>query len=315
MDHLPDTLDWSRLQSFVTVADTGSLSAAARHMRLSQPTLGRQIRALEQDLGVALFVRKPRGLALTEAGAALLEPARRMQDAARNLALAAAGRSEDLAGTVRITASAFVSLHILPGILAAMRQSAPEIQIELVASDSSQNLLFREADIALRMFRPEQLDVVTRFLGELELGLFGATDYLDRRGRPQCLDDIAGHDMIGYDTQDDILRGMREIGMTADRSLFQLRCDDNGVIWQMIRAGCGLGFAQVNVAATDPRVERVMPDLPLPRLPVWLTAHEAVRRTPRLRRVWDLLADGIAPWLADAAANGAGPLDRPTTRR
>lgn len=305
MDKRTHSLDWSRLQAFAAVAETGSLSAAGRRLGMSQPTLGRHIKALEQELGVILFTRKPRGLALTEAGHDLVPAARTMQEAAGRLELSAAGRAEDMAGTVRLTASNFVSLHILPALAARIRQAEPEIQLELVPSDFSQNLLFREADIAIRMYRPAQLDIVTRFLGEAELGLFGARDYLDRRGCPETLEDLREHDLVGYDTDETILREMRRLGYPAERSWFALRSDDHNLLWELVKAGCGLGFAQIRVAELDPNVERLLPDLPLPALPVWLAAPEAMRRTPRIRRVWDLLADGLQPYLSAPKGRGS----------
>lgn len=290
--------DWSRLQAFVTVADTGSLSAAARRLGLSQPTLGRQIKALEGELGISLFIRQPRGLVPTEAALDLLPAARSMKEAAGRLELAAAGRSADIAGTVRLTASNVVSLHILPELLAGIRLAEPAIQIELVPSDRSQNLLFREADLAIRMYRPEQLDVVTQYLGDVELGLFAAKSYLDRRGRPARPEEIPDHDLVGYDADEALIRGMREMGLPAARDWFDLRCDDHNVLWALVRAGCGLGFGQVRIGEADPAVERLLPDLPLPSLPIWLTAPEAMRRTPRIRRVWELLAEGLRAHLA-----------------
>ncbi|WP_371685592.1 LysR family transcriptional regulator [Tropicimonas sp. IMCC6043] len=298
-------LDWSRLQAFAAVAETGSLTAAARQLGLSQPTLGRQIKALEDALGLSLFVRQPRGLVPTEVGLELLPAARAMREAAGRLALAAAGRSAEIAGTVRLTASNFVSLHILPGLLAGIRTAEPEIQIELVPSDQSRNLLFREADLALRMYRPEQLDVVTQYLGEIELGLFAAKTYLDRRGRPTRPEDLRHHDLVGYDADETLIRGMREMGLPAEQDWFDLRCDDHNVLWELIRAGCGLGFGQLRVGEADPLVERLLPELPLPSLPVWLTAPDAMRRVPRIRRVWDLLADGLRAHLAPPAGRGS----------
>ncbi len=305
MPYATPTPDWSRLHCFVAVAETGSLSAAARRLGLSQPTLGRQIKALEAELGTALFTRRPRGLEVTAAGLELLPAARAMQEAASRLALTAAGQAAEVAGTVRLTASAFVSMHILPPLLAELRQAEPEIQIELVPSDQSQNLLFREADIAIRMYRPQQLDIITRHLGEIELGLFGATRYLDRRGRPARAEDLGAHDLIGYDSDETILREMRAMGLPAERSWFVLRCDDHNVLWELVRAGCGLGFAQASIGEAEPGVERLLPELPLPALPVWLTAPEAMRRTPRIRRVWDFLAARLRPLLAPQKANGS----------
>ncbi len=299
MDKSLANLDWSLLQSFLAVAEEGSLSAAARRLGASQPTLGRQIRQVEQQLGVTLFTRKPRGLQLTDIGQALLPAARTMRDAAGQMALAAAGQEQQIKGTVRITASVFVSHHILPPIIAHIMQQEPDIAIELAPNDASENLLFREADIAIRMYRPTQLDVVAKHLGDLPLGVLGSVDYLNRRGRPDTIDDMLnGHDLIGYDADEQILRGMRQMGLEAKRDWFRIRCDNNVVYWELLRAGCGLGFSQTYVAMDDPLVEQVLPDLPIPPLPVWLVTHQAMRQTPRIRRVWDMLADGLLPFVS-----------------
>jgi len=290
--------DWSLLRSFLAVVEAGSLSRAARDLGLSQPTLGRQIAELEGTLGVALFARHPRGLRTTEAGQALVAPARAMRDAAAEAALAAAGRAAAPRGTVRVTASVYVAHHILPPLIAALRADAPEITIELVASDTSDNLLFREADIALRMYRPTQLDVVTRHLGDLPLGFFAAQSYLARRGAPSGPEDLPDHDLVGYDRDERLISGLRARGLPATRDWFVVRCDSQTVYWELVRAGAGIGIGQVPVAAADPGVVRVLADAPLPVLPVWLTAHPALRHTPRVARVWDALAAGMASYLA-----------------
>ena len=152
--------DWTLTRSFLAVAETGSLSAAARQLGLSQPTLGRHVADLEAQLGMPLFQRAPRGLIPTTAALNLLPHARAMRDAAARLHLAAAGQTETLAGTVRLTASRIVAHYILPAIIAELRQAEPGIEVELVATDATENLLFHEADIALRMYRPTQLDIV-----------------------------------------------------------------------------------------------------------------------------------------------------------
>lgn len=293
MDKSLSSLDWSLIQAFVAVADTGSLSAAARALGLSQPTLGRQVNVLEQTIGAPLFRRQPRGMALTALGAHLLDPARAMFEAAGRLTLVAAGESQSMAGSVRITASVVISHHVLPPILAALRRAEPQIELDLVASDSTENLLFREADIAIRMYRPEQLDVVTRHLGDIPLGMYGARTYLDRKGRPATQDDLLRHDFVGHDTNDQIIREMRALGWQVDRGWFPVRCDHQTTYWELVRAGCGLGFSQIGIGRADPLVEQVAHDLPMPTLPVWLTAHEKMRQSPRIRRVWDHLAGSL----------------------
>lgn len=287
------SLDWSLLHSFLAVAETGSLSAAARATGASQPTLGRHIRALEGQLGVTLFHRTTTGLEPSDAALPLIEAARDMAAQAARLARLAAGQAEGLAGTVRLTASRVVSMYLLPPVLARLRIAEPTIQIELVPSDTSENLLYNAADIALRMYRPEQLDIVARHVADLPIGLFAAPGYLDRRGRPQTADDLRHHDFVGYDRDERMVRVMRSMGMDVDRGFFPLRCDDQVVHWQLVRKGCGIGGMQVGIAAGDRAVERVLPDLPLPALPLWLAAPDSLRRNPRVRRVWDFLAEAL----------------------
>lgn len=288
-----DLPDWTLIRSFLAVAEAGSLSAAARATGISQPTLGRHIQTIEAQLQVPLFTRIAQGQALTEAGQALLPSARAMQAAAAELALTAKGRSGGIEGTVRITASRVVSHVILPRVLALLREAEPGIQIDLVPSDTTENLLFGEADIALRMYRPTQADLVARHIGDLPLGLYAAKDYLARRGHPTTPEDLMQHDFIGQDRMDQIIRVMRTLGMEVGRSFFPVRCDDPLTYVELIRAGCGLGGILRAVGDADPTLERidVIPDLP--SLPVWLTAAPRLRQSPRLRRVWDALARGF----------------------
>ncbi|MEC3860733.1 LysR family transcriptional regulator [Mesobacterium sp. TK19101] len=295
MDATLTQLDWSLVQTFVAVAETGSLSDAARQLGSSQPTVGRQIKQLESLLEVTLFQRHPRGLSLSETGHALLPHAQRMRDGMHGLSLTAASRSEKLSGPVRLTASVFVAQHHLPGILSQLRRDEPEISIDLVATDETENLLFREADIAVRMFRSEQLDVVTRYLGELEIGLYAAKSLVERFGTPENFDDTIELGMVGFDRNDAILRGMQTLGIPAQRDWFATRCDQTLVYWELVRAGCGAGFVMSCVADHDPGVVRLPVNYPIPTLPLWLAAHEAVRTTPRIRRVWTALEDGLRP--------------------
>ncbi len=283
-------LDWSLVQAFLAVAETGSLSGAARALGLSQPTLGRKVREIEAALGAELFQRHAKGLALTTAGQAMLAPAQAMREAAGRLALVAAGEDRGLSGPVRITASVVVSHFLLPDVLARLRREEPGIEIDLVASDSSENLLFREADIAIRMYRPGQLDMVTRHVADLPMGLYAAGSYLARVDPPASGQDLLGLDWVGFDRNEMIIRGMAEAGWTVNRAFFKLRTDDQAAYWQLVRAGGGVGIMQQAIGEPDPLVERLMPDMPLPRLPVWLTAHEGVRRAPRVARVWEALA-------------------------
>ncbi len=302
MDNPLSSLDWSLVQAFLAVAETGSLSAAARQVGTSQPTLGRQVQRMEASLGLTLFHRRARGFDLTRQGQIILPAAQMMQEAAGRMALVAAGQDLALEGVVRITASDVVSHFILPEILADLRHSEPGVQIELVPTDTTENLLFRAADIAIRMYRPEQLDVITRHVGDMEIGIFGAQKYLDHAGVPATIGDAMKLDFVGFDRNDQMIHAMAALGLGVSRDWFPVRTDDQAAYWHLVRAGCGLGIGQLAAVAGDKTVVRLFPDLAIPSPPIWLTAHEAMRKTPRVRRVWDFLALRLQEAILDPRA-------------
>ncbi|MEM7135650.1 MAG: LysR family transcriptional regulator [Myxococcota bacterium] len=288
-----DDFDWDTLRVFVAAAEAGSFSGAARALGLSQPTAGRQVQALEAQLGVQLFARTSRGLHLTDIGMSLLEHARTMAAAANRLALVAQGQSESIAGVVRITASEIVATYTLPSVLVALRAAEPEIEIEIVASNATENLLEREADIAVRMYRPTQADVITRSVGAISIGAYAAESYLARRGCPMEPEDLLKHDVVGYDRDDTTIRGFRAAGVEVTRRFFPVRTDDQVLAWHLAVAGYGIGFMQVQIGDAEPKVRRVLPKLALPTLPMWLTAHSELKTNRRIRRVYDFLADAL----------------------
>lgn len=295
MDKNVNALDWTLLQSFSAVVETGSLSGAARKLGQSQPTIGRHVKQLELALGFDLFTRAPRGLVPTVAGLEIADMTRDMQSAATGVRLIADGKAGNLSGTVRITASVVTSHFILPRIIADMRQAMPEIQIDLVPSDTTENLIFREADIAVRMYRPTQLDVITKHICDQPMAVYAAKSYLDRIGRPETLEDAARLDFVGFDKSDLIIRVMTDLGLEATRDFFSVRCDQQAVHWELVRAGCGLGGAQTIIGDADPTMERILEGkMQLQALPIWLTAPQALHSNPRIRAVWDYLSEALA---------------------
>ncbi len=285
--------DWSLLQSFASVGKHGSLSAAARATGGSQPTMSRHISQLESDLGVRLFVRDNAGIALTEPGIELMEHVQEMADAASRLALARTADAAQISGTVRITASRIVATYVLPDILTRLHLEQPDIELEVVASDETHNLLRREADIALRMYRPTQSDVIARKVSDLEIGMFAAHSYVERRGLPESLPDILNHDVIGYDRSSLIIDGMKRAGYSVDRDFFAFRSDDQVVCWNMVLAGFGIGFNQVEIGRADPRVVRIETGGSVGTMPIWLAAHKELKTSPRVRGVFDFLVDAF----------------------
>lgn len=291
--------DWSLIHSFLAVLDHGSLQAAARFIQASQPTVGRHVAELETQLGVVLFERTGRGLVPTRMALQLAEAARNMQAGANQLSRTLASAQNQTSGTVRITASVPVAVHLLPPLLAELRQRQPGTQIELVSSNQISNLLRREADIAVRMVRPDQGSLVARKLGQVKLGVYAHRNYLTRHAPLRQPQDLLQHALIGNDADPAILQGFAAAGYPVTRDLFVLRSDDYIVQWQAVRAGLGIGFAPAYLASREPEVIEVLPgQLKVPALPMWLAVHREIRTNARIRQVYDFLAEALPPLIA-----------------
>ncbi|TFW28929.1 LysR family transcriptional regulator [Massilia horti] len=293
-------LDWNLIRAFLAVVDTGSMTAAAALFGASQPTLSRKIDELESCIGAALFERTARGLSLTAAGEALVDPARQMKQGAQALSLTALGQAQQLQGSVRLTTSEMAAAYLLPDILADLRRRHPQIQIELSVSNHLENLLERHADIAIRFTRPTQTGLIARRIGTLEIGAFARTDYIAKFGGMVDQQRLGSYDWIGYDSSDALLRGFREVGVPVERDFFCIRCDNHIAGWQMALAGAGICFAPSIVAARWPEMQMVMPASLVPALPLWLTAHRELRGSRRIKLVFDALANGLAQALGTA---------------
>ena len=305
-------LDWALVRSFLAVMDAGSVSAAARATQGHQPTLSRHLTELETQLGVALFERTGRGVRPTAAGLEVLPAARQMQAAAEALARSVTRGREATRGTVRITASQVVATWLLPSLVAEFQRAEPEIAIEIVSSNAVQNLLRREADIAIRMVRPDQGSLIARKVGEVVIGAYAHADYLAAHGVPRTPADLLGHRLVGYDRDDAILRGFARMGVALTPANFVVRTDDQVANAQLVAAGAGIGFAADYLAAMWPDVHQVLPELAIPPLPCWLTVHRELRGNGVVKRVYDFLADAIPARLAArrASAKPRGAKDK-----
>jgi DNA-binding transcriptional LysR family regulator len=286
--------DWSLVRSFLAALDQGSLLGAARHLKMSQPTLGRHVAELESQLGVVLFERTGRGLVPTATALQLAVAARGMEAGALLLERTLSGVQTQTSGTVRITASVPVAVTLLPPLLAGMRQALPDIQVELVSSNQVSNLLRREADIAVRMVRPDQSSLIAKKIGDVSLGAYAHRNYLARRGPLRKATDLLQHELIGSDADPAILQGFQAMGYTVTRDAFALRSDDFIVQWQAVRAGLGIGFCADYMARTELDVVPVLPGLlKIPPLPMWLAVHREIRSSQRIRAVFDFLAEAL----------------------
>ena len=283
-------MDWGLIPTVIAVVETGSLSGAARRLGVSQPTVGRHVAELESQLGVVMFARSARGLIPTPMALDIVSRAQPMLRAAADISLYAAGKSADVTGTVRVTASEVAATYILPAILRDLLVTEPGIEVEVVANNSHENLSTREADIAVRMVQPTQSDLIARKIGDLALGIFAHQSYLDRAGEPESPEDLRNHVFIGYDRSDLMIRAMGAMGLSVDRSTFRYRTDNQISHVEAICTGVGLGASQVSILAGRDGVSQVLPDLEIPPIPMWLAAHRELQTSVRVRRVFDFLA-------------------------
>jgi DNA-binding transcriptional LysR family regulator len=288
-----ESLNWSSLKDFLAVSRRGSLSGAAADLGVSQPTLSRRMAALEESLQVELFRRSPRGLELTKAGEALIEPAQQMEQSAQAIAVAVGGRDLALAGPVRITATDGLAVEWLTPTLAAFRARYPRIDFEIISRLSTMDLLRREADIAIRLGRPKQADLTARRVGDLALGLYASEAYVEECGAPHSASDLGEHRGVGFDEADlysgtsgnvDRMYGNARVVYRANTLQGQLAA---------IRAGFGIGGQACFIANRDPSLVRILPEVEL-RMEIWLVTHPGLRRSARIRATWDFLVEQLA---------------------
>lgn len=291
---------WDHYRSFLAVLREGSLSAAARILALKQPTVGRHIDALEETLGVPLFTRGRDGLTPTEAALELKPLAENMASIAEAMVRASSAASQEVRGTVRISASDMVGSHVLPPILAQLRAAYPRLSVELVLSNRVDDLLRREADIAVRMVQPKQDALLARRVGDIMLGFHAHRDYLARRGTPQNIADLAGHDLIGYDRNPIFIRVMRDFGLTLKREDFALRTDSDSMQFAAIAAGHGIGVCQSALAQRYPGLVRLLPKAFAYPLETWVVMHEDQRNARRCRVTFDALVEGLSDYIKPA---------------
>ena len=293
-----DDPGWNLHRSFLAVMAEGSLSAAARALGMTQPSLGRHIRELEQRLGVALFTRSPQGLTPTEMAHDLLPHAQAMASASAAMRRAASAGRGELRGVVRISASEVIGGEVLPAMLAAFREQHPGVVIELVLSNQAADLLRKDVDLAVRMVQPTQQALVARKVGTIALGLYAHRRYLKAHGTPLRPDQLAEHALIGYDHEPPYVRAMRPAGLVYTREHFALRTDSDLAALAALRAGYGLGFCQVPLAARERQLVPVLAEAIALTLPTWLVMHEDLRRSTRHRAVFDFLAEAMARYAA-----------------
>ncbi len=293
MDWRSVKFDWNKARAFLVTVEEGSLSAAARALGMAQPTLGRQVDGLERELGIVLFERVGRGLRLTPSGLELLDHVRDMGEAAGRVSMTALGQSQALEGTVCISASETYAAVLLPPIIAKLRIMEPGIQVEIVVTNYASDLRRREADIAIRSFRPTEPDLIAKKIGDAEAVLYATPDYIETIGNPTKPFDLRHADFVNMDHGGIMMKGLNSLGLGLTEANFPLLTKSYLVMWELVRQGAAIGILDAHIGDADPIVRRVLPNLEPLAFPIWLVSHRELATSRRIRRVYDFLAEEL----------------------
>ena len=287
--------DWNRARAFLITAEEGSFSAAARALRSTQPTVGRQVAGLEEELGVTLFERVGTRLELTVSGLELLEHVRAMGDAANRTSLVATGQSESVEGNVSITASEAIAAFLLPPILEKLRRSHPGITLELVISNEARDLHRREADIAIRNFEPQHPDLIAHKIRVTTAHFYAAPSYTERMGPLETNEDLARVEVLGFESSENMVEQMKNhLNLTLRNDQFPVVTNNHLVQWELCKQGAGVCLMMDEVAQLDATVQKVFPELPSISVPIWVVCHRELRTSRRLRLVFDWIVEGLS---------------------
>ncbi|MEO0382175.1 MAG: LysR family transcriptional regulator [Pseudomonadota bacterium] len=286
--------DWNQMRGFIAAAETGSLSAAARQLGLTQPTLSRQVAALEETLGLTLFERIGKKLVLTETGLDLLHHGKSMAQAADALALVATGRSETVEGLVSISAGDGISIKILPPIIAKIRQAAPQVSIDLIVSNALSDLRRREADIAVRHVQPTEPDLIGKKLRDAKAHFYASKSWVEEHGHPHKPEDVSGPVFIGFDRSERFVGYLQGLGLKVTAASFPVSSENTVACWEMTRQGLGIGVMMLETADNTEGMVKVLEDLPPITFPIWLVTHRELRTSRRIRLVFDMLAEELS---------------------
>lgn len=295
MDWRSIAFDWNHARAFLVTAEEGSLVAAARSLGMTQPTLGRQVAALEKQIGFDLFIRRGRGLELTPNGIKLLEYVRPMGDAANQFSLSASGKSEAIEGKVCITASELLSTFVLPSMVKILRELEPGIEIEINSSNEERDLNRREADIAIRSFRPTQPELITKKLCQVRGHLYAAKSYLQQLGEPISIRELNRANYIDTEKQGRLMSLLNSQGFNLSQQNFPVISNSHIVQWELVKQGLAISATIDEIGDNEPLVSRVVvPELSPIEMDLWIVTHNEFRTNRRIKRVFDLLVSEFA---------------------
>lgn len=295
MDWRSIKFDWNRARAFLVTAEEGSLAAAARALDMTQPTLGRQVAALEQEIGVELFTRRGRGLELTPNGTKLVEHVRAMGEAANQFSLSATGESDTVEGNICITTTEILAAYILPPMVQKLRKSEPGIEIEIISTNEESNLNRREADIAIRSFRPTQSELIVKKLFEATGHLYAAKEYLQQLDNPKSIAELNHANFIDVEKSGHLMSLLNSQGFSLSPDNFPIVTKSHIVQWELVKQGLAICGTLEQIGDAEPLVERVVaPGITPIRADVWIVTHKDLRTNRRVRTVFDFLVSQFA---------------------
>lgn len=286
-------MNWNQARAFQATAETGSLSAAARKLKLTQPTLSRQVASLEEALGIVLFERIGKHLELTETGRVMLDHANKMEQAASDFMLAAGGRSQTVEGMVSISTIDAFAVHYMPDIMERIRREAPGITIQIIVSNTFSDLRRREADIAIRHVRPEEPELIGKLIREATAGFYASRNWVKKNGYPDAKEDAGKIKMIGFDRDFIFAEHLRALGLNIDERNFPLICENSNVVIELVLRSLGIGVMMREVADKIHDLEEVLKMLPDMKFPIWLVTHREMHTSRKIRIVYDILAEEL----------------------
>ena len=280
------------LRSFHMVAECGSISKAVTKNNVTRPTLSRHIQLLEDELGLALFRRTKKGLELTVKGYKVFTYSESIFQIAIDMFDDVQETKSLLSGPVKVVASSGITSIILSKIFNKLSALSSDIELHVKPVSEVSEQLLNENDISIQTLRPTRANLIARKLGEVHCGVYASKDYLNKKGTPDSLADLGDHYLVG-DIQTGGLRDkfVNLFGAEIANQILHLRCDDHSVAWRMVVEGCGIGITHISHGDSEPRVSRILKELPTITYPVWLVTHEEIKDTPRIRYIYDLIAE------------------------
>ena len=291
MDYKTLNFDWNRAKAFLVTAEKGSYSAAAKALNLTQSTLGRQVQALEEELGVVLFERVGRGIQITPIGLDLFEYVKSMAEGASKISMAAMGQSEDLEGIVTITASEANSAFLLAPVIKKIRKLAPGIKIEIVAKNDSADLRKREADIAVRNFQPNQPDLIMKQVSDATANFYATKDFLKKHGPFKSIKDLSSADFVSVGDLAGLIQGLKDYGLNLTKDNFPILTESHFVHWSLVKEGHGIGIMPNEVGDKEKSVHRVLKSFKGINFSTWIVSHRELRTNRKIRFVFDQLIE------------------------